>query len=55
MENEKKVKVLQMMYAGVLADSVLRFGKAGILEKVKEEKKAEQLLGGKAQIGRAHV
>ncbi len=54
MEMEKKIKVLQGMYAGVLADSVLRMGREGILEKVTEEKKVEQLASGKiraAQLG----
>jgi hypothetical protein len=54
MEAEKKVKVLQAMYAGVLADSVLRMGRAGILQKVTEEKLAEQMENGKmraAQMG----
>jgi len=54
MEMEKKIKVLQTMYAGVLADSVLRMGQAGILEKVTEDKKVEQMLSGKmraAQLG----
>lgn len=54
MELEKKVKVLQGMYAGVLADSVLRMGREGILQKVADEKRAEQLQNGKmraAQMG----
>lgn len=54
MEMEKKIKVLQGMYAGVLADSVFRMGKEGILEKVTEEKRVEQLRSGKiraAQLG----
>ena len=54
MEMEKKIKVLQAMYAGALADSVLRMGQAGILEKVIEDKKMEQMLNGKmraAQLG----
>ena len=49
-----KIKVLQKMYAGVLADSVLRMGTEGILEKVTKEKKAEQMQNGKiraAQMG----
>lgn len=47
MEHEKKVKLLQMIYAGVLADSVLRYGKAGILESVTAQKRQEQMLTGK--------
>lgn len=54
MEPEKKIKLLQMFYAGALADNVLRLEKEGILEKVAEQKRQEQLLGGKtraAQLG----
>lgn len=54
METEKKFKTLQMLYAGALADSILRFQKEGILEKVTSEKKQEQLANGKvraAQLG----
>jgi hypothetical protein len=49
MESEKKLKLLRMFYAGVLADSVLRLGREGVLEKVTAEKKAEQMLTGKAR------
>ncbi len=54
METEKKLKLLQMFYAGALADSTLRLHKEGILEKVTAEKKTEQLANGKlraAQLG----
>jgi hypothetical protein len=47
MELEKKVKLLQIVYAGALADSTLRMGKEGILEKVAAEKREEQMLTGK--------
>ncbi|HAE42476.1 MAG TPA: hypothetical protein DCG34_06080 [Clostridiales bacterium] len=47
MEMEKKIKILQAMYAGALADSVLRMGREGILEKVTVEKKGEQMASGK--------
>lgn len=46
MDQGKKLKMLQMFYAGALADSVLRMGKGGILEKVTAEKKAEQMATG---------
>lgn len=55
MENEKKIKMLQMFYAGVLADSVLRFGKEGVLEKVTLEKKQEQLLTGKVRANQLGI
>lgn len=54
MELEKRLKLLQIIYAGALADSVLRMGKEGILEKVTAEKREEQMLTGKlrtAQFG----
>jgi hypothetical protein len=54
MELEKKVKLLQVIYAGALADSALRLGKEGILEKTTTEKREEQMATGKlraAQFG----
>ncbi|MDD2421259.1 MAG: L-2-amino-thiazoline-4-carboxylic acid hydrolase [Heliobacteriaceae bacterium] len=54
MEMEKRMKVLQGMYAGVLADTVLRMGREGILEKVTAEKRTEQMQNGRmraAQLG----
>ncbi|HAS91638.1 MAG TPA: L-2-amino-thiazoline-4-carboxylic acid hydrolase [Sedimentibacter sp.] len=47
MELEQKIKMLQVIYAGALADSVLRMGKEGILEKVALEKREEQMHTGK--------
>lgn len=47
MDHEKKIKMLQMIYAGALADSVLRLDREGILSKVTADKKQEQLAGGK--------
>ena len=49
MELEQKVKLLQIVYAGVLADSVLRLGREGILDKVTLEKRKEQMLTGKSR------
>lgn len=57
MDMEKKVKMLQGMYAGALADAVLRMGREGILEKITEEKRIEQMQTGKAratQLGINH-
>lgn len=54
MDLERKVKLLQIVYAGAMADSALRMGKEGILEKVTAEKREEQMLTGKiraAQFG----
>ena len=47
MENEKKLQILQLTYAGVLADAVLQMGREGVLEQVTQKKKKEQLLRGK--------
>ena len=51
MENGKKLQILQLAYAGALADAVLQMGRAGILEKVVEQKKKEQILTGKMRAG----
>ncbi len=54
MEPMEKVRTLQAVYAGALADSVLRLGNEGVLEKVTQQKRAEQLAGGRmraAQMG----
>lgn len=54
MENEKKIRLLQMFYAGAMADSVFRLSKEGILDKVTTDKRHEQMAGGKvraAQLG----
>ena len=45
---ERKIKTLQMSYTGALADSVLRYSRAGILGEVTEEKRGEQMKGGAA-------
>lgn len=46
MEPEKKAKTLQMVYAAALADTVLRLGREGVLEKVTAQKRAEQMATG---------
>ncbi len=54
MDTEKKLQLLQMIYAGALADFVLQLEKEGILDKVTERKKSEGILTGKiraAQFG----
>jgi len=54
MESLEKVRILQAVYAGALADNVLRLGNEGVLKKVTDQKRAEQLMGGKiraAQLG----
>lgn len=49
MEAVEKVKMLQAIYAGALADSVLRLGNEGVLEKVTQQKRVEQLAVGKVR------
>lgn len=49
MEVLEKVRTLQVIYAGALADSVLRLGIEGVLEKVTQQKRKEQLIVGKAR------
>jgi L-2-amino-thiazoline-4-carboxylic acid hydrolase len=49
MDNDEKVRILQLAYAGALADAVLRMGRDGILPRVTEEKKREQMRTGKAK------
>jgi hypothetical protein len=54
MDTDKQVKILQMAYAGVLADAVTQLGKEGVLEAVTTRKHQEQLATGKvraAQFG----
>ncbi|MBU7008421.1 hypothetical protein [Phosphitispora fastidiosa] len=52
MNVENRLKVLQNLYVGVLVDSVRRYTAAGILDKVTEEKRNEQLVQG-AQIAKS--
>jgi hypothetical protein len=47
METNKHIQLLQRVYAGVLADAVLQLGKEGMLEKVTERKRDEQMKTGK--------
>ena len=43
---EHKLTILQMFYAAVQADSTLRYGNAGILDCVTEQKRVEQMKTG---------
>ena len=49
MELERKIKLLQVIYASALADSVMRMGREGIIEKVTSGKREEQILNGKSR------
>ena len=50
METEKRLKMLQLFYAGVLADSVRRYSEAGILADVEAQKEKEQKMAAKGQL-----
>lgn len=55
MESVDKVRVLQALYAGALADAVQRMGNEGILEKVTQQKRGEQMLNGKARAAQLGI
>lgn len=55
MKELEKVRVLQAVYAGALADSVLRLGNEGVLEKVTKQKRNEQLACGKARAAQLGI
>jgi len=46
MSSEQKLKTLQMYYAAALADTTLRYGKAGVLDEVALQKRVEQISTG---------
>ncbi|MGI5840041.1 MAG: L-2-amino-thiazoline-4-carboxylic acid hydrolase [bacterium] len=52
MDLSRRVQVLEVAYAGIQADAVRCFDKEGILEKVTEQKKKEQMAMGKQQAER---
>ncbi len=55
MDLEKKTQLLQAFYAGVLADSVLRLGNEGVLERVTVQKRKEQMATGKARASQMGI
>lgn len=55
MDNEKRVKMLEVAYAGALADTVRILNNEGILDKVTEQKKKEQMALGRQQAERFGV
>lgn len=55
METEKKLKMLQLFYAGVLADSIKNYNQAGILESVEARKAAEQKLMAGGQLAQLNI
>lgn len=55
METEKRLKMLQLFYAGVLADSIRNYSEAGILEIVESRKKMEQRLAARGQLTQLNI
>jgi hypothetical protein len=55
MEIDKKLKMLQLFYAGVLADSIKNYNQAGILESVETHKAAEQKLMAGGQLAQLNI
>lgn len=51
----KENKLLQLFYAGVLADSVSNYNKAGILGQVTETKLAQQKIAAPAQLKQLEI
>jgi len=47
MQNEKKIQLLQLTYAAVLADATAQFAKENVLQNIIQRKKAEQMATGK--------
>ena len=52
---EQKLKTLQMLYASALADATVRYGDAGILDEITEQKRAEQMKTGASMAERLGV
>jgi hypothetical protein len=55
METEKRLKMLQLFYAGVLADSVRRYSEAGILAPVTVQKEKEQKMAARGQLAQLQI
>ena len=49
---EQKVKTLQLTYASALADAIVRYGNDGILDKITDQKRAEQMKNGASLAAR---
>jgi len=49
MDTNEKLKAVQMIYAGALADMTLRMSNTGVLEKITQEKREEQFATGKSR------
>lgn len=55
MDTQQHLRLLQIIYAAQLADSVRRYGQAGILDDVADEKRTERLGTGAAQAAQLGI
>jgi len=55
MDPAQHIRVLQLTYAAQLADSVVQFEKAGVLERVTEERRAMRSASGAAQAAKMGI
>jgi len=55
METEKRLKLLQLFYAGALADATGNYDKYGIIEQVTEKKAIEQKLVAQGQLAQLEI
>ena len=55
METEKRLKMLQLFYAGLLADSIRNYSEAGILSNVESKKEMEQRLAARGQLAQLDI
>lgn len=55
MDIQQHLRLLQITYAAQLADAVRQYGRAGILEKVTDEKRVERQASGAAQAAQLGI
>jgi hypothetical protein len=55
MDTQQHIRLLQITYAAQLADTVRRYGQAGILDEVTDEKRAERRGSGAAQAAQLGI
>ena len=55
MDTAQHLRILQLTYAAQLADAVVQYGRAGVLESVTEERRAARLAAGAAQAGQLGI
>jgi hypothetical protein len=55
MDETTRLKTLQLFYAGLVVDAARQYAKQGVLERVTEDKKAEQAAAAPAQLARLGI